>query len=122
MNVRMSNRIWCVAVGLSLAWSLWWFVFGLLSGAREAGGGIAGLLRNAPNALPGVLFVLIAVAALRYPMVCGFLLVAAGIGAMLLFRVLRWHDPVMLLTMLGLLVAPPVLAGILFIVTGGRRR
>jgi len=40
--------------------SAFWFVFALLSGAEEAGGGFMGIVKNSPNALPWlVLFVFV---------------------------------------------------------------
>ena len=42
-----------IARGLALIWACWWFFFGLVSGA---GKGFKGILANAPNALPGLVF------------------------------------------------------------------
>ena len=42
--------------------SIFWFVFALLSGAEEYGGGVKGIITNSPNALPWLLlFVLVSV-------------------------------------------------------------
>ena len=42
-----------VARALAVSWAGWWTFFGLVLGA---GGGWKGLLANAPNALPGLVF------------------------------------------------------------------
>ena len=36
--------------------SSFWFVFALLSGAEQYGGGIKGVMMNSPNALPWLVF------------------------------------------------------------------
>lgn len=45
-------QIKIIARTLTLIFSAFWFGFALLSGAETFGGGIRGILRNSPNALP----------------------------------------------------------------------
>lgn len=60
------------------ALTLFWGVFALLSGAAEQGGGLAGLLRNAPNALPWVAVLALVALARRRPLAGGLALAALG--------------------------------------------
>jgi len=46
--------------------ALFWFVFALLSGAELLGGGIWGIVRNSPNALPWLFMFGIVYATIRY--------------------------------------------------------
>ena len=60
-----------------------WFVFALLSGAAEYGGGIKGLLLNSPNALPWVLLGVLVYVAFKWELVGGLLI--AGMGVLTVF-------------------------------------
>ncbi|MEA3345699.1 MAG: hypothetical protein U9Q78_05570 [Chloroflexota bacterium] len=59
-NNDYGNNRWPVwmrfaAWALALIWAVWWAFFGLFSGAGE---GLRGVLMNAPNALPGLIFLI----------------------------------------------------------------
>ncbi len=57
------------------------FVFALLSGALEYGGGLQGVIKNSPNALPWVALLVIVFIAWRWELVGGILIILVGIFA-----------------------------------------
>ncbi len=66
--------------------SSFWFVVALLSGAERYGGGLYGIFRNSPNALPWlVLFVLVYVS-WRWERVGGILVAALGVVTVFFFN------------------------------------
>ncbi len=60
---RATKWIRYMARSLALIWAGWWTFFALVSGAGE---GLKGLLANAPNALPGLVFLVSAAIAWRW--------------------------------------------------------
>lgn len=60
------------------------FVFALLSGSEEYGGGLEGILKNSPNALPWVVVLGVLYLTRKRDLEGGVLLVLLGIGAILI--------------------------------------
>ena len=60
-----------------------WFVFALLSGSEDYGGGIKGLILNSPNALPWLLLGVLVYVAFKWELVGGLLI--AGMGVLTVF-------------------------------------
>ena len=88
-----------------------WFVFALLSGAEEYGGGIQGIIKNSPNALPwAVLFVCVFIT-WKWELIGGILLIAMGVFTAIQFDA---FESVIILCMISL---PLVLMGIIFILS-----
>ena len=54
------------------------FVFALVSGAEEYGGGLQGVVKNSPNALPWVALLVIVFIAWRWELVGGTLIILVG--------------------------------------------
>jgi len=66
-----------------------WFVFALLSGGEEMGGGIKGVLLNSPNALPWLpLFGLVYIA-WKWEMIGGILIAMMGVFTIFAFNTIR---------------------------------
>jgi hypothetical protein len=61
------------ALILASIWALWWFYFGLVSGAEE------GIIDNALNAIPGLIFVISVIIAWRWQKPGGIVLLVEGI-------------------------------------------
>ena len=99
---------------LALIWAVWWTFFALVSGAGE---GLKGLLANAPNALPELVFLVSVGIAWRREAVGGIALLLCALGAFFYFHIGRQHV-FMNLTM----VLPPVVAGLLFLASWRRSR
>ncbi len=57
------------------------FIFALLSGAEEYGGGLHGIIKNSPNALPWVVLLVIVLIAWKWELVGGILIILLGIFA-----------------------------------------
>jgi len=108
-----------VARGLSLLWAGVWLIFGLLSGAGE---GARGLLANAPNALPGVVFLASALLAWWRPYAGAVILLIEGVTLLVGYPLLiRGRFPSsMVMLVLGVIALPPILAGLLFLLSRSR--
>ena len=62
------------------------FIFALLSGSEEKGGGIAGIIKNSPNAIPWLILLIFVYVAWKWELVGGIIITLLGI-AMLYFLV-----------------------------------
>jgi hypothetical protein len=116
-----ANRARYVARALSLVWACFWLIFGLLSGA---GAGTKGLVANAPNALPGLLFVASALLAWRWQRLGGVVLLAEGLVLAVGYPLIM-HGGLPASTIVFTLVIislPPLVAGILFLLARTRAR
>lgn len=83
------NRVfWVGFLGLALCTGMW-LVFALLSGAEMAGGGVRGLVRNAPNALPWLVALGVLLLSLRFPGLAGAAFVAMGLATVHFFESYR---------------------------------
>lgn len=94
-----------------------WFVFALLSGAEQYGGGFGGVVRNSPNALPWLVLYLINIVAWKYELIGGALLIACGLFATFAFDVLKGNWGV-----LWIAVVPLFILGTTFVYCGLRSR
>ena len=63
------------------------FVFALLSGSETFGGGIKGILKNSPNALPWLILLILVVIAWKWELVGGILITLLGILALGFFGI-----------------------------------
>ena len=66
--------------------SSFWFVFALLSGSGEYGGGIKGIMMNSPNALPWLLLGVLVYVAFKWELVGGLLVAGMGIFTVFFFN------------------------------------
>jgi hypothetical protein len=109
---RAARLLRVVARGALILVCLFWFVFALLSGAEELGGGVGGVLRNSPNALPWVVLALLIALAFRFERAGGAMIVLAGGLAALQFNAVQaWQT-------MALIPLPVVLCGVALFVTG----
>jgi len=63
------------------------FVFALMSGAEGFGGGIKGIIKNSPNALPWLILLILVVIAWKWELVGGILITLLGILALGFFGI-----------------------------------
>jgi hypothetical protein len=63
------------------------FVFALLSGSETFGGGIKGILKNSPNAIPWLILLVLVVVAWKWELVGGILITLLGIAALIFFGI-----------------------------------
>ena len=81
------------------------FLFALFSGAEDYGGGINGLLKNSPNALPWLILFALVFIAWKWELAGGILLSMFGIFSFFMFDVIEGNFAVLLIVTLPLLSA-----------------
>ncbi|MEO1204712.1 MAG: hypothetical protein AAFV45_00115 [Pseudomonadota bacterium] len=62
-----------------------WFVFALLSGAQDYGGGVSGLIQNSPNAIPWIGLYIVIIMGWKWPLTGGVLVVSLGLLSVVQF-------------------------------------
>ncbi len=108
-----------LARSLSLSWALFWIWFGFASGAAE----YASLSEIVLQTLPGLLFLLTSLVAVREPAVGGTLLISMGVIIFAMF----WgaagaQDLPSILAIESLLAFPPVFCGGLYLSSASQPR
>ena len=83
--MKSEKLIRTIARALLLVIAAFWFVFALLSGAQELGGGIKGIVMNSPNALPWLVLLGLVYVAWRWELVGGSIIAAMGLATIVLF-------------------------------------
>ena len=78
--LRNSARYFLLVTGLLV------FVFALLSGSERFGGGIMGIIKNSPNALPWLLFLIFVFFAWKWELVGGIIITLFGVAALMFFN------------------------------------
>jgi hypothetical protein len=66
--------------------SVFWFVFALFSGSAEYGGGVKGIIRNSPNALPWLILLIFLYVAWRWELIGGVLVTVMGFFTIFFFN------------------------------------
>ncbi len=61
------------------------FVFALISGSGDYGGGIKGIIYNSPNSAPWLVFLILLFVAWKWELIGGILIILLGFGAMYFF-------------------------------------
>lgn len=62
------------------------FIFALLSGSEDYGGGISGIIKNSPNALPWLILLIIIFIAWKWELVGGIIITLIGIVMLYFFN------------------------------------
>ncbi len=62
------------------------FIFALLSGSEDYGGGFAGIVKNSPNALPWLLLLALVYVAWKWELIGGIIITALGFVMMYFFN------------------------------------
>lgn len=111
MSLTSTIRTMLRVVALFIA--TFWFIFALLSGSGDYGGGIRGILLNTPNAVPWVVVFVLIYVVWRWECTGG--MVIAALGAYSVFFFQAWRSPVVLLAVcLPLLLLGGCFVGISF--------
>jgi len=104
LAMRKANRIKRTALILGLIFGVLVFVFALLSGAEAYGNDFWAVLKNTPNALPWLLFLLIIWFAWKQELMGGLTLIGLGISLLFLFDSFRdFQWPTFIVAMLVIL-------------------
>jgi hypothetical protein len=93
--LNYSSRILLIII------SVFWFVFALLSGAEEYGGGIKGILKNSPNALPWLILFFFVFLAWKKKLIGGIVILLIAVFTLFMFD----HPTALLLISLPLLIS-----------------
>lgn len=62
------------------------FIFALLSGSEDYGGGISGIIKNSPNALPWLVLLVLIFVAWKWELVGGIIITLLGLAMMYFFN------------------------------------
>lgn len=83
-----------------------WFVFALLSGAEEYGGGLRGIIMNSPNSLPWLILFLFILLANKKPLIGGITISLLAIISLFMFDypLMIFLIPLPLLILGGMLI------------------
>lgn len=89
------------------------FAFALVSGSEAYGGGVSGILQNAPNALPWAALLLLTGMAWKWERVGGMVVTLFGIGLVIFFN-FTGHNFFVVTFILTMLI---VILGVLFLLS-----
>lgn len=85
-QLKLANLIRNIARFTLLPLGLLVFAFSLISGSETYGGGLLGLLKNAPNALPWLALLLLTALAWKKEFIGGSLITALGLAMVWFFN------------------------------------
>jgi hypothetical protein len=110
--LRNTARYTLLVVGILV------FLFALASGAEEYGGGMRGVIKNVPNALPWLLLLAFLLLAWKRELPGGILIILTGLALMVFFFFMakRFYPVVLIVTLLI------VLPGVFFVLSWYLRR
>ena len=100
---KLAKYLRYIARTILLIVSIFWFVFALLAGAEEYGGGLKGIIMNSPNALPWLLLFLLVRIAWKKELVGGLLISLMGFSTIVFFKTYE-HIEVFMLISLPLII------------------
>ena len=111
LRVKFAVYLGRTVKGVLLVVTLFWLLFTLFSGSEEMGGGLAGIARNSPNAIPWVLLLVFVIIAIKREVLGGILVITSGVVS---FILLDAADSPLILWMISL---PLTVMGSLLIVS-----
>jgi hypothetical protein len=106
---KLAKTLSYIARTIILIVSSFWFIFALLSGAEQQGGGLMGVIKNSPNAIPWLLLFVFVFIAWRWPHIGGSLIAIAGIVTIFAFETYESLLPFVLISL------PLIILGGMFI-------
>lgn len=74
-KLKLAKVFRCSARQLLLILGLFMFIFSLLSGTEELGGGFKGILHNSPNTIPWLILLILLLAAWKNELIGGILII-----------------------------------------------
>jgi len=112
---KIGRTIGIVSIGFLLIFSVLVFIFSLLSGSEDYGGGIMGIVKNSPNSLPWLLLFVLVYIAWKWKLIGGILLSLFGIGLLYFFGIPDYSFQTSTL----IIASIPVIFGLLLILSWG---
>ena len=94
------------------------FIFALLSGSEEYGGGISGIIQNSPNALPWLLLLVLTFIAWKWELIGGILVTVIGLFMVYFFNFQGQNFFIITFTITSVIV----ILGLLYILSWNFRR
>ncbi len=83
LKIANISRNFALIIGISIG--VMAFIFALLSGSESYGGGLMGIIKNSPNALPWLLFLILIYMAWKWELLGGILINALGVFFLFFF-------------------------------------
>ena len=117
-KIKTANILRNIARYVLLTLGILVFLFALVSGSEQYGGGLQGILKNSPNALPWVILLAAVYIAWKRELAGGIIITLAGVGMLILFilKANNFYWPVLLLVLLIMVL------GVFFILSWRLRR
>jgi len=112
-NEKIAKYLRNIARYVLLIFGILVFIFALLSGSEDYGGGLHGIIKNSPNALPWLLLLILIFVAWKWELVGGILITLLGI--FLLFFFVICGNNFFLSTLIITLI--PIIFGCFFILS-----
>ena len=88
-DIKAVNFLRQTSISTLVVLSSFWFIFALLSGAEEYGGGFSGVLKNSPNALPWLILFVITYIAWKRELIGGIGIIIAALFSVYFFETYR---------------------------------
>ena len=108
---KIAKYLRYIARAILLMVASFWFVFALLSGAEQYGGGLLGILKNSPNALPWLLLFVLVYLVFKKELWGGILILLMGFCTVFAFD--TFEEPIAFL----LISLPLILLGSFFVIS-----
>ena len=96
---KLAKYLRSTARTILLIVSIFWFIFALLSGAEEYGGGLKGIIANSPNVLPWLLLFVLLRISWKKELIGGFLIVLMGLATINFFKTYQHIETFMLISL-----------------------
>jgi hypothetical protein len=88
-SIRTANILRNIARYTLLVIGILVFIFALFSGAQDYGGGIKGIVKNSPNAIPWLLLLILVLVAWKWELVGGISITLLGLFLLYFFNFYR---------------------------------
>jgi hypothetical protein len=117
-KIRTANILRNIARYSLLTISILVFIFALLSGSEDYGGGISGIIQNSPNALPWLILLVLTFIAWKWELIGGIIITIMGLFMVYFFNFQGQNFFVITFTITSIIV----LLGLLFIISWNLRK
>ena len=110
-KIQIAKRI-CYFTRLTLlVFTIFWMLFALLSGAERIGGGVRGVIYNAPNALPWFILLIFVLLTFKWEFIGGIAIILVGFLTLFFFNAPKNHF------ILWMISIPIIIFGIIFLIS-----
>jgi len=86
MRIQTANILRNIAKYTLLLFGVLVFIFALLSGAESYGGGLQGIMKNSPNAVPWLVLLILVLVAWKWELAGGILITLSGLFLIYFFN------------------------------------